>query len=274
MTTVEAFAPAKVNLTLHVTGHRADGYHLLDSLVAFADVGDRLIFRTSESLSLDVNGPLSKGVPGDENNLVLKAAQWLNPRGTAAIMLEKHLPSEAGIGGGSADAAATLRGLSKLWDMPIPDNTAELGADVPVCLRPGAKRMSGIGEVLNDIPPLPPVWAVLANPGVSSPTPDVFGALLAKDNAPMPENIPAFKDAAELADWLAGQRNDLETPALALTPAIGLALEALRGLEGCLLSRMSGSGATCFGLFASEDGARAGAALLPPAWWTAATRLS
>ncbi|PRY24354.1 4-diphosphocytidyl-2-C-methyl-D-erythritol kinase [Aliiruegeria haliotis] len=276
-TTVEAFAPAKINLTLHVTGQRPDGYHLLDSLVVFADVGDTISAEDAPDTSLAVDGPRRAGVPVDDGNLVLKAAR-LMPGANAALTLTKRLPAASGIGGGSADAAATLRALHALTGAPLPDgrDVLALGADVPVCLEGRAVRMSGIGERLAPVPPLPPLPAVLANPGIEVPTPSVFKALARRDNAPMPD-IPQFTTPGEIAEWLATQRNDLEPPARKLAPQITETLTALSALPGCQLARMSGSGATCFALFSTPEEAESAARSLRqnhPDWWTAATRLS
>ncbi|WP_102224240.1 4-(cytidine 5'-diphospho)-2-C-methyl-D-erythritol kinase [Acidimangrovimonas sediminis] len=269
----EAFAPAKVNLTLHVTGRRADGYHLLDSLVVFADVGDRVSAAPGAGLTLRVTGPRAEGVPVGGDNLVLRAAQLLGADGVA-LTLDKHLPAAAGIGGGSSDAAAGLRALSALTgrEMPGAEALMRLGADVPVCVAAEASRMQGLGERLSPVAGVPPVWMVLANPGVAVSTPAVFRALASPDNPPMPETLPAWPDAAALAGWLSMQRNDLEAPAMALCPEVEQVLRALSALPGCLLARMSGSGATCFGLFASAGGAAQGAAALSmyqPGWWIA-----
>lgn len=268
---IEEHAPAKVNLTLHVTGQRADGYHLLDSLVVFTEVGDRMRFAPAPELSLTVIGPMAAGVPSDASNLVLRAAALLGGGG-AAITLEKHLPTAAGLGGGSSDAAAALRGLARLWGRapPAPGALARLGADLPVCLDPRARRMGGIGEVLAEVPPLPPLWLVLANPGVAVPTPAVFSALHDKTGRPMPRALPRCASAAELASFLRMQRNDLEASAREIRPVIGRVLAALAAQPGCLLARMSGSGATCFGLFADPLHAAAaarGIAATQPGWW-------
>ena len=272
----EAFAPAKINLTLHVTGRRDDGYHLLDSLVVFADVGDRLTVAPAETLSLRVTGPRAAGVPTGADNLVLRAARALAPDHGAAITLDKRLPAASGIGGGSADAAAAVRALAALWHLPPPDPATliALGADVPVCLASRPARMSGLGEALAPCPALPPFHLVLANPGVAVSTPAVFRALARPENPPMPATLPPWPDAAALAAWLATMRNDLETPATALCPAIHGVLVALAARPGCLLARMSGSGATCFGLFADPAAAAAAARALEtaqPDWWVANT---
>ncbi|MHA7887722.1 4-(cytidine 5'-diphospho)-2-C-methyl-D-erythritol kinase [Roseicyclus sp.] len=270
------FAPAKVNLALHVTGRRADGYHLLDSVVVFAGVGDWLTLAPSEALSLTVTGPRAAGVPADRRNLIWRAAELFAPGHGAAITLEKHLPHAGGIGGGSADAAAALRGLSELWQAAMPDDAAvlSLGADVPVCAAGRPMRMSGIGELLAPLPPLPPLWLVLVNAGVEVPTGAVFSTLERRENPPLPD-LPAegWPDAARFAGWLCSARNDLEPPARALVPAISEVLDRLNTQPGCLLARMSGSGGTCFGLFAEEGAAKAAAEGLTgdkPDWWVAA----
>ncbi len=270
------FAPAKVNLALHVTGRRDDGYHLLDSVVVFAGVGDWLTLAPSDALSLTVTGPRAQGVPADRRNLIWRAAELFAPGRGAAITLEKHLPHAGGIGGGSADAAAALHGLSALWQVAMPDARAvlSLGADVPVCVAGRPMQMSGIGEVLAPLPPLPPLWLVLVNAGVEVPTGAVFSALERRENPPLPA-MPAegWADAAGFAGWLCDTRNDLEPPALATVPVIGEVLDRLNARPGCLLARMSGSGGTCFGLFADEAAAGAAAQRLAgdmPDWWVEA----
>jgi len=255
------FAPAKVNLALHVTGQRDDGYHLLDSLVGFADIGDHIAITPAADLTLRVTGPRADGVPTDDSNLVLRAARMAGA--TGAITLDKHLPAAAGIGGGSSDAAACLRVLGAEGLDPLP-----LGADLPVCMMAQGARMSGIGEVVTPhaLPPLP---AVLVNPGVAVSTPQIFAALPYKDNPDLGE-IPDFGgDVEAVIDWLALQRNDLEAPAMRLTPEIGGVLQAIAG-AGAALARMSGSGATCFGLFetrAQADLAAEMIATLQEDWW-------
>lgn len=279
---VEAFAPAKVNLTLHVTGRRSDGYHLLDSLVVFPDVGDRLSFAPAEDLSLEVCGPLAEGVPTDGRNLCLRAALLLGTTKGALITLEKHLPHGAGIGGGSADAAATLRGLSALWGLPLPtaDRAAALGADVPVCLfAPKAMVMCGIGEVLRPAPVLPAFSMLLVNPRVETPTGAIFAALASRggiENPPMPEMPAGFADLTELAVWLRLTRNDLERAASDFAP-ISDVKSAIEAHPGCALARMSGSGSSCFGIFASAGPAEAAAAAIRrayPDWWVAVGAVS
>ncbi|MES2665290.1 MAG: 4-(cytidine 5'-diphospho)-2-C-methyl-D-erythritol kinase [Pseudomonadota bacterium] len=263
------FAPAKVNLTLHVTGQRADGFHLLDSLVVFAGIGDRVTVRPADRLSLTITGPQAALLPVTDDNLVLRAARLIGT--TATITLHKSLPLASGIGGGSADAAATLRALTRACDLPMPPAQVilTLGADVPVCLSGQPARMSGVGESLAPLPPLPPAWLVLANPGTATPTPAVFRAMTRRDNPPM-RGIPRLRNVGELAAFLALNRNDMEAAALTLAPAIAQVKTALTAQPGCLFARMSGSGATCYGLFA--DGLTAAAADCAlqhahPEWW-------
>ncbi|WP_136636585.1 4-(cytidine 5'-diphospho)-2-C-methyl-D-erythritol kinase [Pseudooceanicola onchidii] len=263
---VQVFAPAKINLTLHVTGQRADGYHLLDSLVVFADVGDRLTLAPADETTLTVTGPRAAGVPTDGSNLVLKAATLAGH--FATITLDKHLPAMAGIGGGSSDAAAALRGLSVLHGTPLPAQTERLGADVPVCMLARAARMRGVGEDVTPLPPLPDLHGVLVNPGVDVPTPRVFARLARRDNAPMPDTLPTWPDAAALAGWMGTMRNDLEPPARQIAPEIDHVLSEMSAQPACLIARMSGSGATCFALTATRAQAEAMArALTRPGWW-------
>lgn len=274
------FAPAKINLTLHVTGRRDDGYHLLDSLVAFAEVGDRIAATAALELSLTVTGPFAQGVPADESNLVLRAARALQQaRGIkrgAALRLTKMLPHGAGIGGGSADAAAVIRLLADLWKVAplMPDDPAvlALGADVPVCLRGSAPaHMRGVGEILEDVPALPACGLVLVNPGVAVPTGAVFGSLEHKDNAPMTP-MPESWGFDAFIDWLKRQRNDLQSPAEALVPEIGTALARLRAMPAVQHAVMSGSGGTCVALVRDMGAARQVARVVQVAnmgWWVA-----
>ncbi len=269
---LSCLAPAKINLTLHVTGRRADGYHLLDSLVVFVDAGDVVSARPAAELSLQVSGAMARHLPVASDNLVLRAARAMGVTG-AALTLDKRLPVTAGIGGGSADAAAALRLLARLTGRPLPD-AAALGADVPVCLSAAPCRMRGIGEVLDPVPVLPPVWLVLVNPGAALSTPEVFARLTRRDKAPMPETLPRWPDTPALIDWLSGMRNDLEPPAITALPVIAEVLAALRATPGCALARMSGSGATCFGLFPDAAAARQAARTLSAThrgWWVRAT---
>jgi 4-diphosphocytidyl-2-C-methyl-D-erythritol kinase len=266
------FAPAKVNLALHVTGRRADGRHLLDGLVAFPRIGDALEGEPGPELSLRIDGPFAADLSGNDN-LVLRAARLLAPGRGAALHLTKALPIASGIGGGSADAAAALRLLARLWEVPLPGVAAllGLGADLPVCLASRPCRMRGVGELLDPVS-LPPFWIVLAHPSVPLATVAVFAALASRQNPPLPPHT-GFATPEALFGFLAAQRNDLEPAASALAPPIAEALGALRAQQGCRVARMSGSGATCFGLFAAEPAALAAAGAIRrarPAWWVAA----
>jgi 4-diphosphocytidyl-2-C-methyl-D-erythritol kinase len=270
-------APAKVNLFLHVTGKRPDGYHLLDSVVVFAGIADRIAFAPAEALSLRVTGPFASSLEAGPDNLVWRAAIALaaetGVEPTGMLRLDKQIPVASGIGGGSADAAAALRLLCRVWRVTpsgaVLDRIAiGLGADVPVCLGNRAMRMRGMGEILTPAPTLPECGLVLVNPGVPLATVSVFRA---RSGEGSPEAaLPGGWDNVEaLAANLAGMANDLEAPAIGLVPAIGQVLDAIAATRGCLLARMSGSGATCFGLFADVATAEAAAAKLArPGWWS------
>lgn len=267
------FAPAKVNLYLHVTGKRADGYHLLDSLAVFPAVGDALAYAPADTLGLSLDGPFAAGLAAEPDNLVLRAARALAAQArippTGALRLTKNLPIASGIGGGSADAAAALRLLARAWSVPPADAALalRLGADIPVCLAGRACRMQGVGEMLLPGPALPACGMVLVNPGVAVATPAVFRARTGGFRPPA--DLPAaWPGAAAMAATLRPLANDLESPAIALAPVIGEVLSALRATPGMLLARMSGSGATCFALFADAPSAAAAAASLArPGWW-------
>ncbi len=278
------FAPAKINLYLHVLGRGDDGYHRLDSLVAFAGVGDTIEVAPADDLGLTLSGPQSAALTATGDNLVLRAARRLRAEAGvtqgAAIRLNKILPVAAGIGGGSADAAATLHALAALWRIDAgADDLARvglaLGADVPVCLAGRAVFVGGIGEDLTPAPALPAAHLVLVNPGAALATKEVFAAR----QGPFGQTArftAAPADAAALAGVLAARANDLEAPARRLLPAVDDVRAALAAEDGCLLARMSGSGATCFGLFAAETEAAAAAARLSrhaPEWWVAAAPL-
>jgi 4-diphosphocytidyl-2-C-methyl-D-erythritol kinase len=289
-------APAKVNLTLRVLGRRPDGYHELESLVVFAAAGDALAFTPGKNLALTVRGPSAAGAGDLAENLVLKAARALAERApglkVGQFVLSKRLPVAAGLGGGSTDAAAALRLLARhnriaLDDARLMAAARAIGADVPVCLGPQPRVMRGIGEALSAPLRLPALPALLINPRVSVATKDVFAALRAR---PLSEDQPArlleelagsnkIKQAPprdELIAFISRHGNDLEAPAIALHPAIAQALAALRALPGCRLARMSGSGASCFGLFDSNRAAAAAARalrLMHPQWWIRPTVL-
>lgn len=275
MPPLEEAAPAKVNLFLHVTGRRADGYHLLDSLAVFGPAGDRLTAAPSEALNLTLAGPFGESLAAEPDNLVLRAARALAAEAGvaagAALHLEKHLPVASGIGGGSADAAAALRLLNRLWACEL-DETAlarlatPLGADIPVCVASRPARMQGIGDMIGPAPILPECGLLLVNPRVPVATPAVFRAR--QGGFSPAANLPgAWPDAAAMAADLGRLTNDLEAPALSFCPVIGEVLAALRATPGCLLARMSGSGATCFGLFAKPAEAVAAAEGMPSDWW-------
>lgn len=277
---LQALAPAKINLTLHVTGRRPGGYHDLDSLVVFAGIGDTISVRASDTLDLTVTGPFSDGVPCDGRNLILQAAEALlkahSTRHGAAITLEKALPHAAGIGSGSSDAATSLDLLSRHWDLPPPALTdpmaMALGADVPVCMaQPRPMRMRGIGERLSYVPALPSAALVLINPRVPVPTGAVFKAMTSTENPPM-DDVPEGLDLAGFASWLARQRNDMTDAAIGIAPEIGKAIDRLERQQLVQWAGMSGSGATCVGLVQDMDHARRVARAVQVAemgWWVA-----
>lgn len=286
------FAPAKVNLSLQIKGRRLDGYHELASLVAFATVGDRLSACAASTLSLEIVGPngqaLKEDIPSQDDNILIKAARALQREtGTdhgANLVLEKNLPVAAGIGGGSADAAAALRVLCSLWGLTIaPERLAQmalqLGADVPVCLAGHATLMSGMGERLSPKIVVPTLPCVLINPRVSVPTGKVFARL----NASLlgeadPVICPSiFSSVENLCDWLEAHPNDLEAPAREIAPIISDVLDHLSQFGAPKLTRMSGSGATCFGLYETQEKANQAAAEMKaqqPNWWVEACQLS
>ncbi len=264
------FAPAKVNLYLHVTAKREDGYHLLDSLAVFPAIGDMVSATPAEELSLDITGPFGAVLRAEADNLLLRAARALAPGRGAALTLEKNLPVASGIGGGSADAAAALHALSTLWgirDADLPALALGLGADVPVCLASAPARMQGIGEILVPAPRLPEFGMVLVNPGVAVPTPAVFRAR--QGGFTPAANLPTSWPSAEaMTADLHRCTNDLQAAAIGIQPVIGEVLDVLTALPGALLARMSGSGATCFAIFPTPAAAAAAASrITQPGWW-------
>ncbi|MGI4817517.1 MAG: 4-(cytidine 5'-diphospho)-2-C-methyl-D-erythritol kinase [Janthinobacterium lividum] len=278
-TTLKVLAPAKINLFLHVGAVRDDGYHPLESLVAFADVGDRVTVEPSDRLSLTVGGPFGAALAGEGDNLVLKGLRALGGAAgigepPVSVFLDKRLPIAAGLGGGSSDAGAAIRATAQLLNLSLDEAALEevsraVGADGPMCLRARTAYASGVGEVLEDMPRLPPLHAVLLNTGLPSPTGAVYRAY---DSAPVGQaDRPAERDFASfdaVIDWLSAQRNDLEAPALAVTPDIAEALEVMRLVPGCRLARMSGSGATVFGLFETREEAIGATLMLDRVdWW-------
>jgi len=268
-------ACAKVNLWLNVVGRRADGYHLLDSLVAFVDLVDTVEARHSDRLSLEVTGPGSAALAGEGDNLVLKAARLLAERAAvpplAALSLVKRIPVAAGLGGGSADAAATLRALVDLWRLALPEDAlfeiaGSLGADVPMCLAGRTALATGIGDHLHPAPALPSAAILLVNPGVALPTREVFAARRGPFS-PARTVQPCWRGMAELVAALAGRGNDLTEAAISLRPVIAEVLAFLRQRDGARYAAMSGSGATCFALFDTIVAARRAATSVPDKWW-------
>jgi 4-diphosphocytidyl-2-C-methyl-D-erythritol kinase len=284
-------ARAKVNLTLAVLGRRADGYHVLDSLVAFADVADSLSLEVGPALSLDVAGPRASDTGARADNLVLKAAQALAERlpglVTGHFQLGKTLPTAAGIGGGSSDGAAALRLLARANHLALSHDAVleaarATGSDVPVCLEAKSRWMRGAGETLSEPVALPPLPALLVNPGVASPTAEVFRALalepgqVAPYDAMLPRCVGLASKPGSLVDLIASGRNDLQAPAVALRPVIGEAIELVGQQPSCRLARMSGSGATVFGLFDTPEAVRIAAGALrqfKPGWWIVETSI-
>jgi 4-diphosphocytidyl-2-C-methyl-D-erythritol kinase len=278
------FAPAKVNLALHVTGRRADGYHLLESLAVFTRFGDRISIEPAERDEFAVSGPYAPAVPTDETNLILKARDALrgvaSPAETApvAIRLEKNLPIASGIGGGSSDAAAALRGLVKFWGLDVEHGAltrigSALGADLPMCLAARPLVARGTGDELSPVAGFPALGLVLVNPGAGVSTPAVFSALRRRDNDKLPP-LPSQIDFHSLRNWLEITRNDLEDAARSIEPSIDAAKAALMKADAGF-ARMSGSGATCFGLFETGNVAKRAAASIRsrhPGWFVAATR--
>ncbi|TBW34432.1 4-(cytidine 5'-diphospho)-2-C-methyl-D-erythritol kinase [Siculibacillus lacustris] len=287
-------APAKINLALAVTGRRADGYHFIDTLVAHGVAGDTVAARVDGVADaaadpirgFEVDGRFAAGLDGEADNLVLRAARLLareaarrgRPTAAVTLRLTKRLPIASGLGGGSSDAAATLRLLDRIWDlglgrMRLAELAAPLGADLPMCVLGTALRARGIGEATEPVAGLPILSLVLVNPGVAVATPAVFKALTRRDHPPLPQWPAAWDGVDGVARWLSTTRNDLEAAAIGLAPPIGDGLAALAARPGCLLARMSGSGATCFGLFADPQAAAQAAVAIAaarPSWWAVA----
>ncbi|WP_336761415.1 4-(cytidine 5'-diphospho)-2-C-methyl-D-erythritol kinase [Asaia sp. VD9] len=291
MPTDRSLAHAKINLFLHVTGRRPDNYHELDSLAVFAETADILTLKepleTGEGLSLTIDGPFGAGLDAGPENLVLRAAAALRAAARQAghtasdlpdyaLHLTKNLPVASGIGGGSADAAAALRLLATAWachEIDLAPIAATLGADVPVCLAQSTQRMQGVGEILVHAPALPRCAMVLVNPGVAVPTPAVFKAWKESEaDFCAPAVLPEQWDTPHaMAEVLRSTSNDLQRAAVTLFPVIAEVIERLDNTDGCLFARMSGSGATCFGLYAELEQAQRGAsALRAHGWWAEA----
>ncbi len=282
-----AAAPAKINLSLHVTGRRPDGMHTLESLVVFGGVGDRLQAGPDPDDHLLVDGEFAKFIKTDASNLILRAlgafrSRWPDALQTGVrIKLVKNLPVAAGIGGGSCDAAATLGILAQMSGMPVSSRelfevALDLGADVPVCLKKQPALMGGVGEKLGRVPPLPQMHMVLVNPGISASTGEIFSRLSRRNNPPMPKMPPRFASAQSLARWLGTTRNDLVEPASGLVPQINELSGFFHNDQNCLFARMSGSGATVFGLYERRRNAVDAAKALQqnwPGYWVCATWL-
>ncbi len=284
MTTARVFAPAKINLTLHITGQRADGYHLLDSLVVFADVGDQLDLTVKKGeTGLVISGREGRELSAEPSNLVQLVADAFWAGSDLGLHLHKELPVASGIGGGSADAAACFRGLRALAraeNAPlnaVPNDTLlDMGADIPMCVVSQAMRVRGIGEQIETLNGFPTLWAVLVNPRVPVSTPTIFKNLEKRDTPPMTD-LPLSLAPEGVIDWLSQQRNDMQTAAIEQAPEISLVLAELEKQTNCHLARMSGSGATCFGLFPSKNAAQKAASVLladHPDWWVRPTCLN
>ncbi len=278
---VEIHAPAKINLYLHITGRRADGYHELDSLVGFTAHGDVIQVRKHKKLCLKIHGPFGSSLQANDDNLIVRAARALaretGYQGGAHITVKKNLPVSSGIGGGSADAAATLKALNLLWETGLADEDLaalglRLGADIPVCILGKVARMSGMGEAVSKLESLPPLGVLLVNPGIPISTHRVFQTH--QGNFSPRVELQEIGDAEVLYEFLACQKNDLQDLAIQIVPAIREALEILSAETGCRLVRLSGSGATCFGLFDNESLAKASGRAISrhyPNWWVQPT---
>ncbi|NNE24920.1 MAG: 4-(cytidine 5'-diphospho)-2-C-methyl-D-erythritol kinase [Rhizobiales bacterium] len=283
-------ARAKINLALHVTARRGDGYHELDSLVAFAAIGDELTITPASRTTLQITGPFAAQLTGADGNIVLDAVEamrqaWPHQFAPVAISLTKKLPVASGIGGGSADAAGVLRGLQQLFG-PVEERARlkkialQLGADVPVCCLQRACRMSSIGQQLEVLGDGPSFAAVMVNPGIAVSTPEVFAALGLMPGTPAMPGLPPLPATPARQDWigwLAQCRNDLQAPAISLVPEIDVVLKSIGAAPGCLMHRMSGSGATCFGVFEDQSSAQRAAdelSALNKNWWVRATTIA
>ncbi|MES2472981.1 MAG: 4-(cytidine 5'-diphospho)-2-C-methyl-D-erythritol kinase [Pseudomonadota bacterium] len=278
---IQEAAPAKINLFLHIGVRGANGFHPLQSLVVFTGMGDELALAAAPDLSLTINGPFAGELNGEGDNLVLRAARALGypALGGATLSLTKNLPVASGIGGGSSDAAAALRGLRRLWNADVTDAklqeiAASLGSDIPVCVEACSAFMEGRGEILRPVAAMPRIAMLLVNPKVGVSTRDVFAALQNRSGIDLQLPLEGFRDTADLLRFLETTHNDMETPAREIQPVIGEVLGAMAQLPGALFTRMSGSGATCFGIFADDGCCRRAAKMLQeahPGWWIAPT---
>ena len=281
---LQARAYAKINLYLHITGRRDDGYHLIDSMFALVNVFDIITVSAAEDLLLEIEGPFSSAIGPNEENLVIKAAKLLakktDTKKGALIKLQKNLPPASGIGGGSSDAATTLKLLQHFWQSPITTNklgrlATEIGADLPAFMLGKNCYVSGIGDVIAAAPNLPETNLVMVNPGIPLPTADVYNIETKNHSGIFKKVLSPHYSASSLARYLASSRNDLLPNALKIVPEIANVLRLLIKLDGCLLARMSGSGATCFGLYETEEKATKAAEIISsgnPAWWVKATK--
>ncbi len=273
MAQLRANAPAKLNLTLHILGKREDGYHELESLVVFLEIGDEISIQPSDDLHVNISGLFSGSIPVSDDNIVLKAARALQQAADvshgASIRINKQIPVGAGLGGGSADAAATLHRLNQLWGCAFSleqlcNIGQTLGADVPACLHGVPLMMTGIGEHILPVGALPPMPIVLVNPAIHLLTKHVYDAYLVASHAPW-----QYGDSLQVA------RNDLESAAIALCPTVKVILEMLAQQTGCVFSRLCGSGSTCFGVFENNELAQTAADEIHknhPHWWVRATK--
>ena len=279
---LEEKASAKVNLCLKIVGQKSDGFHLLDSIVGFTEFGDHLSFKKSDELKLTAKGAFSDQIPVDKSNLILKAAELLrtinNIKTGAHITLTKNLPPSAGLGGGSSDAAATIRGLSRLWgtDLPEIDDLMKIGSDLPVCINQKTQHMKGFGEVLEEINTFPNLPILLVNPLKKVSTQTVFRMLKNKKNPPLSKYEKLFQAKKDWINWLLLQRNDLMEPAVKVEPVISEVLRLISKQISVEKVSMSGSGATCFGIFENKhdcDLAMKRVRLERPDWWSVSTEI-
>ena len=279
---LEEKASAKVNLCLQIVGQKSNGFHLLDSIVGFTEFGDHLSFKKSDELELTAKGAFSDQIPVDKSNLILKAAELLrkinNIKTGAHITLTKNLPPSAGLGGGSSDAAATIRGLSRLWgtDLPEIDDLMKIGSDLPVCIHQKTQHMKGFGEVLEEINTFPNLPILLVNPLKKVSTQTVFRMLKNKKNPPLSKYEKLFQAKKDWINWLLLQRNDLIEPAVKVEPVISEVLRLISKQISVEKVSMSGSGATCFGIFENKqdcDLAMQRVRLERPDWWSVSTEI-
>ena len=278
----EEKASAKVNLCLQIVGQKSNGFHLLDSIVGFTEFGDHLSFKKSDELELTINGAFSDQIPADKSNLILKAAELLrtlnNIKNGAHITLTKNLPPSAGLGGGSSDAAAAIRGLSRLWgtDLPEIDDLMKIGSDLPVCINQKTQHMKGFGEVLNVVNAFPNLPILLVNPLKKVSTQTVFRKLENKKNSPLSKYENLFQTKKDWINWLLLQRNDLIEPAVSVEPVISEVLQFISNQISVEKVSMSGSGATCFGVFENNhdcDLAMKKIRRERPEWWSVSTEI-